>query len=144
MSTFVKKCFLYYYMKICNHNCFVCVNVVRFFTVNNLFKHVTTRLQIGFRTKYRTWLNTNNLKLFSQDLFRLQTPGGGGYGRAEDKSETEVKRRKLSHVNRGSLYDYTSKQHSHWFQLTIGFQPAFKGTWSHFYIYSLFTIFSVF
>jgi len=55
----------------------------------------------------------NSVKVQAGDLFRLQTPGGGGYGRAEDKSETEVKRRKLSHVNRGSLYDYTSKQHSH-------------------------------
>ena len=135
---------MYHYINIFNQNHFACVDVVRFFTVNNLFKHLATRLQVGLRTKYQTWLNINNLKLFSQDLFRLQTPGGGGYGRAEDKSETEVKRRKLSHVNRGSLYDYTSKQHSHWFQLTIGFQPPFKGTLGLTFIFIHCSLFSFF
>jgi len=58
--------------------------------------------------------------VFFQDVFYLQTPGGGGYGKeVEGHDQPERKRRKvdqvdvkLSKVGTGSVYDYQRAQES--------------------------------
>ena len=58
---------------------------------------------------------------FPQDMFRLQTPGGGGFGTPEDEdenSEQRVKRRRTDPVSshhylqRGSVHAYQLAQES--------------------------------
>jgi len=65
----------------------------------------------------------NSVTVQPGDMFRLQTPGGGGYGIPEkstgdDASATKRRRMhetdiKNAHINRGSLYEYTSQQEAH-------------------------------
>jgi len=55
------------------------------------------------------------------DTFHLQTPGGGGYGAAQDEDmEVESvangakvgKKRKMEFTERGSVFEYQQQQHS--------------------------------
>ncbi len=55
-----------------------------------------------------------------QDMFRLYTPGGGGYGREEDTHRRpQSKRRRLNETfpERGSVYEYRMAQEGVWKQL---------------------------
>lgn len=48
-----------------------------------------------------------------QDMFSLHTPGGGGYGRAEDAGRRpQAKRRRLNETfpERGSVFEYRMAQ----------------------------------
>ncbi|XP_077975283.1 5-oxoprolinase-like isoform X1 [Styela clava] len=66
----------------------------------------------------------NTLDVHAGDVFRLLSPGGGGYGTAEDENSepSEAKRRKLENdgnstnhefVPRGSIYEYQQTQQAH-------------------------------
>lgn len=50
-------------------------------------------------------------------MFRLLTPGGGGYGSSEDSSShtnksLEPPRKRQRHLERGSVYEYARLQES--------------------------------
>ena len=64
---------------------------------------------------------TDNIILFVQDIFLLQTPGGGGFGQLENElAEPDRKRKRLDKetatvsttVGRGSVYNYQRAQES--------------------------------
>lgn len=44
------------------------------------------------------------------DVFRLETPGGGGYGRPSERLEEPQPRKKVAHEPRGSVRDFTRAQ----------------------------------
>ena len=55
----------------------------------------------------------NKILFLFQDVLRLETPGGGGYG-VEDTEKTSVIKNgsKLKHISRGSVYNYKCAQES--------------------------------
>lgn len=51
--------------------------------------------------------------LFPQDVFKLLTPGGGGYGLKEkEESKQELPAPTTKFVERGSVYEFRSLQES--------------------------------
>ena len=58
--------------------------------------------------------------MFPQDVFFLQTPGGGGFGHEENSVEPDRKKKRMDKdtgsvstiVGRGSVYDYQRTQES--------------------------------
>lgn len=54
--------------------------------------------------------------IFTQDMFQLLTPGGGGYGRPDenncDDTYTGPPEKKARHIQRGSVFEFTKAQES--------------------------------
>nr|CAB3264567.1 5-oxoprolinase [Phallusia mammillata] len=61
----------------------------------------------------------NSVAVRANDVFRLQTPGGGGFGSVatlSDRTSPEPKRRKVAQdefVPRGSVFEYSQQQEAH-------------------------------
>ncbi|XP_078482471.1 5-oxoprolinase [Ciona intestinalis] len=76
---------------------------------NLLYRHNGPTISLGGK---------NSVEVNAGDVFRLETPGGGGFGSEPSKDESPRKRRKLkddvqTFVERGSVFEYSQQQTAH-------------------------------